>query len=341
LLEFLIVILYSTSMKMKQSMKISSSMRIFFIFHVCFSIAHVFVEGQGTKVGFYSSTCHNAESIVKSTVQSHFASDRTIAPALLRLFFHDCFINGCDGSILITGPSAEKNALTNLGLRGFDVIEDVKTKLEAACPGVVSCADILALSVRDAVVLTKGPSWSVPTGRRDGLVSSSSDAANLPTPSDSISVLKKKFSDKGLTAEELVILVGAHTIGQTDCQFFSYRLYNFTSTGDADPTINTAYLSDLQSQCPSGGDGSKRVALDKGSNATFDATFFSNVRDGNAALESDQRLWGDNSTKSFVQYYAGGTSFAAAFSKSMVKMSNIGVMTGTDGEIRKVCSAVN
>lgn len=62
-------------------------------------------------------------------------------------------MQGCDGSILITGPSAEKNALTNLGLRGFEVIEDVKTKVEAACPGVVSCADILALSVRDAVVL--------------------------------------------------------------------------------------------------------------------------------------------------------------------------------------------
>jgi len=62
-------------------------------------------------------------------------------------------LHGCDGSILITGPSLEKNALTNLGLRGFEVIEDVKSKVEAACPGVVSCADILTLSVHDAVVL--------------------------------------------------------------------------------------------------------------------------------------------------------------------------------------------
>lgn len=335
---------------MKQSMKTCSNInaiafRVFMLIYVCSSVAHVFGEAQGTRVGFYSYTCPSLEYLVKSTIQSHFASDQTIAPGLLRLFFHDCFINGCDGSILITGPSAEKNALTNLGLRGFEVIEDVKTKVEAACPGVVSCADILALSVRDAVVLTNGPSWSVPTGRRDGLLSSSSDAANLPTPSDSVTVLKQKFSDKGLTTEDLVILAGAHTIGKTDCQFFSYRLYNFTSTGDADPTINTAYLSDLQTQCPSGGDGSKRVDLDKGSSTTFDATFFSNVREGNAALESDQRLWGDNSTKPFVQNYAGGTfgvsSFNLAFTKSMVKMSNIGVKTGTNGEIRKVCSAFN
>ncbi|KAH9306190.1 hypothetical protein KI387_010594, partial [Taxus chinensis] len=208
---------------------------------------------------------------------------------------------GCDASILITGASTEKNSLTNLGLRGFDVVEDAKAKIEAACKGVVSCADILALAARDAVVLSKGPTWDVPTGRRDGLVSSSSDAANLPTPADSVSVQKQKFADKGLTAEDLVTLVGAHTIGQTDCQFFSYRLYNFTATGNADPSMSTTYLKEAQSLCPAGGDGSKRVALDKGSQMKFDESFFKNVRDGNAVLESDQRLWGDASTKTVVQ----------------------------------------
>lgn len=58
---------------------------------------------------------------------------------------------------------------------------------------------------------TNGPRWSVPTGRRDGLVSSSSDAALLPTPSDSVTVLKQKFSDKGLTTEDLVILTGENS----------------------------------------------------------------------------------------------------------------------------------
>ncbi|XP_057835303.2 peroxidase 25-like [Cryptomeria japonica] len=307
----------------------------------------VLVGAQGTKVGFYSSTCPKAESIVTSTVKTHFNADQTIAAGLLRLFFHDCFVQGCDASILITGPSAEKNSLTNLGLRGFEVVEDAKTQVEAACPGVVSCADILALASRDAVVLSKGPTWGVPTGRRDGLVSSSSDAANLPTPADSVTVQKQKFADKGLTTEDLVTLVGAHTIGQTDCQFFSYRLYNFTTTGNADPTISSSYLSQLQSLCPSGGDGSKRVALDKGSQLNFDDSFFKNVRDGNAVLESDQRLWGDASTKSVVQKYAGtirgvlGLRFDLAFAKAMVKLSNVGVKTGSDGEIRKVCSAFN
>ncbi|MCL7043510.1 hypothetical protein MKW94_001641 [Papaver nudicaule] len=306
------------------------------------------VQAQGDlKPDFYSTSCPKVASIVRSSVETHFKSDPTIAPALLRLHFHDCFIQGCDGSVLITGSSAERNALPNLGLRGFEVIDDAKKQLESECPGVVSCADILALAARDAVDLSDGPSWTVPTGRRDGRVSSSSEASNLPSPADAISVQRQKFAAKGLDDQDLVTLVGAHTIGQTDCLFFRYRLYNFTTTGNSDPTITQEFTNTLKTLCPANGDGTKRVALDNGSPSKFDVNFFKNVREGKGVLESDQRLWGDNATRAIVKKYAGtlrgllGIRFDIEFQKAMVKMSSIEVKTGTQGEIRKLCSKFN
>ncbi|KAL6006302.1 Peroxidase 25 [Asimina triloba] len=303
---------------------------------------------RGLKTGFYASTCPDSESIVRSTIEAHFHRDPTIAPALLRLHFHDCFVQGCDGSVLISGDSAERTAIQNLGLRGFEVVDDAKTKLEAQCPGIVSCADVLALAARDAVVLSDGPSWSVPTGRRDGRISSSKDTTSLPSPKEPIPVQRRKFADKGLNDHDLVTLVGAHTIGQADCLFFNYRLYNYTTTGNADPSIKQDYLGELRDWCPLDGDNSTRVALDQGSQTKFDISFFKNIRDGYGVIESDQRLWGDDATRRIVHKYAAGNvrgisgpRFENEFSKAMIKMGSIGVKTGTQGEIRNICSEIN
>lgn len=87
--------------------------------------------------------------------------------------------------------------------------------------------------------------------------------------------------------------------------------------------------------------------MDQDSQTKFDINFLKNVRDGNAVLESDQRLWGDEETRQIVKNYAGtfrgllGFRFNYEFSKAMVKMSGIEVKTGYQGEIRKVCSKIN
>ena len=134
---------------MESARLIQTSLLVFLLFSLSVSYVHC----QATRVGFYSKSCPRAESIVRSTVQAHFQSNPTVAPGLLRMHFHDCFVQGCDASLLIDGPNTEKTAGPNLGLRGYEVIDDAKTKLEAACPGVVSCADILALAARDSVIL--------------------------------------------------------------------------------------------------------------------------------------------------------------------------------------------
>jgi peroxidase len=49
-------------------------------------------NAQTLQKGFYSKTCPKAEDIVRSTVQKAFNNDARIAPRLLRLHFHDCFV---------------------------------------------------------------------------------------------------------------------------------------------------------------------------------------------------------------------------------------------------------
>lgn len=138
-----------------------------------------------------------------------------------------------------------------------------------------------------------------------------------------------------------VFAAGGHTIGTTSCQQFSYRLYN-TTNRVSDPSINETFLAQLQALCPQNGDGAKRVALDTSSQNKFNPSIFANLMNGRGILESDQILWTDAATRSFVQRFSGvGVNFNAEFAKSMIKMSNIGLMTGKQGEIRKVCSVIN
>lgn len=309
-------------------------------FLLFFGAAH----GQ-LQMGFYSDSCPGAEDMVTAAVQEAAASDATILPALVRLQFHDCFVRGCDASVLITGNGAEVNNNKHQGLRGLDVVDAAKAELEEQCPGVVSCADIVALAARDAIAMTNGPSFEVPTGRRDGLSSNVRDADVLPDVGDSIQVLRSKFAASGLNDRDLVLLTAAHTIGTTACFFVKDRLYSFPLPGGrtgSDPSIPAAFLSELKARCAPG-DFNTRVPLDRGSQGRFDDSILRNIRAGLVAIASDAALEASNATGALVGAYLGAASasFAQDFVGAMIKMGTIGAITGDAGEIRDVCSAFN
>ncbi|CAN6481796.1 unnamed protein product [Victoria cruziana] len=298
-------------------------------------------------LGFYDHACPQAESIIQGFVKEHIPNAPPMAAALLRLQFHDCFVRGCDASLLLDSTEsnkAEKDSEADVGMRGFDFIDAVKSKLEEACPGVVSCADIIALVARDAVVAIGGPYWEVPTGRRDGTVSLASEAlTNIPPPTPDFDVLKASFAIKNLDVKDLVILSGAHTIGITHCLFVSKRLYNFTGKGDEDPTLDRFYVANLkQHKCKTPADETTILEMDPGSFTTFDSHYYTNVVKRRGLFNSDWALLTDTTARRYIDGILDGSiDFFKEFGLSMEKMGRIEVKTGAEGEIRKICSVIN
>ncbi|XVE88143.1 hypothetical protein DITRI_Ditri19aG0044400 [Diplodiscus trichospermus] len=300
-------------------------------------------------VDYYAKSCPQVEQFIGSITSQQFKEAPVSAPATIRLFFHDCFVEGCDASILIaTKPGskmlAEKDAEDNKDLRseGFDTITRAKTLVESKCPGVVSCADILAIAARDFVHLAGGPYYPVKKGRWDGEVSMATRVPNnLPHANSTVDQLIKLFSSKGLTIQDLVVLSGAHTIGFSHCKHFVSRLYDYKGTKQPDPSIDPRLLKALKMSCPHVGGNADIVApFDVTTPFSFDHAYYANLESKLGLLASDQGLFLDPRTKPLVQSLGQDKAkFFQAFSAAMDKMGSIGVKRGRrHGEKRKDCS---
>ncbi|KAM7263195.1 hypothetical protein ACFE04_000878 [Oxalis oulophora] len=287
---------------------------------------------------FYSSSCPNALSIIKTATVAAVKTEARMGASLLRLHFHDCF--GCDASILLDDNSTftgEQNTGPNANsVRGYDVIDDIKSEVEAACPGVVSCADILAVAARDGVVALSGPSWTVQTGRRDSWTAVASDVlTNIPFPTFNLSQLLSSFSGKGFSAKEMVALSGAHTIGQARCTTFRDHIYN-------DTNIDSSYATSLKSNCPSVGGDDNLSPLDPITPKAFDVNYYINLMSKKGLFHSDQELYNGGSTDAQVKTYRNNAAtFRTDFASAMVKMGALSPLTGSSGQIRTSCGKVN
>ncbi|ONK62462.1 uncharacterized protein A4U43_C07F4100 [Asparagus officinalis] len=284
---------------------------VFFSFLILFSAS---IASAQLSSNFYATSCPNVLSTIKST--------------------------GCDGSVLLDDTSSftgEKTAGPNLNsLRGFDVIDTIKSNVEAICKQTVSCADIVAVAARDSVVALGGPSWTVQLGRRDSTTASLSTAnSDLPSPTSDLSTLISAFSKKGLSTTDMVTLSGAHTIGQARCTVFRTRVYN-------ESNIDPSFAKSLQSNCPSSGGDGNLAPLDLSTPNTFDNFYYKNLVNKKGVLHSDQQLFNGGSTNSQVNSYTSNSAtFFTDFAAAMVKMGNISPLTGSNGEIRTNCRKTN
>ncbi|XP_037471760.1 peroxidase 2-like [Triticum dicoccoides] len=289
---------------------------------------------------FYDTSCPNALATIKAGVTAAVQNEARMGASLVRLHFHDCFVDGCDGSVLLADTGSfigeQGAAPNNNSIRGMNVIDNIKTQVEAVCKQTVSCADILAVAARDSVVALGGPTWTVLLGRRDSTTASKTNAENdLPPPTFDLQNLTTLFGNKQLSMTDMVALSGAHTIGQSQCRFFRDRIYNETN-------IDTTFATSLRANCPRSGGDNSLAPLDNGTPNGFDNAYYTNLMSQKGLLHSDQVLFNgggaDNTVRSFS---SSAATFNNAFTTAMINMGNIAPKTGTQGQIRLVCSKVN
>ncbi|XP_072976107.1 peroxidase 2-like [Typha angustifolia] len=293
------------------------------------------------QVGFYGCKCPKVEEIVRNVVYKAVAKNPREGAGLIRLFFHDCFVRGCDASVLLdptrSNPTTEKTFPPNNSLEGFDVIDEAKAAVEHHCPGVVSCADIIAFAARDSAKFLGNISYAIPSGRRDGRVSTAAEALqSLPPPFFNLTQLKANFASKGLSVDDLVTLSGAHSVGDSHCSSFSSRL------SPQDPSMNPSFAALLRRKCPSTASSSPHVDQDIVTPNKLDNQYYKNVKAHKVLFTSDQTLLSSPQTAALVTSYATNpTAWEAKFGAAMVKLGYVGVLTGNRGEVRKTCRVVN
>lgn len=293
---------------------------------------------------YYDRICPKALPIIRSVVKQAIYREPRIGASLLRLHFHDCFVNGCDASVLLDDTPTfrgEKTAFPNINsIRGFEVVDQIKAAVTKACRrDVVSCADILAIAARDSVAILGGNQYwyQVLLGRRDARNASWIAAnANLPPPFFNFSQLITNFNSHGLNLKDLVVLSGGHTIGFAKCTSFRDRIFN-------DTNIDTTFAADLQKTCPRIG-GDDNLAPFDSTPIKVDTAYYTSLLYKKGLLHSDQELFkgdGSQSDNLVLKYSKDSYAFAKDFGVSMIKMGNLKPLTGKKGEIRCNCRKVN
>uniref|UniRef100_A0A453DJW5 Peroxidase n=4 Tax=Aegilops tauschii subsp. strangulata TaxID=200361 RepID=A0A453DJW5_AEGTS len=279
---------------------------------------------------FHAASCPQLDGIVWSSVEAALRQEVAVAAGMLRLYFHDCFPQGCDASILLNNTAARETALgPNLTIqpRAMQLIESIRARAHAVCGPVVSCADITLLATRDIIVISGGPWFNVPQGNLDSLApAAQAKVFDLPAPNTaSVATLVESFGTRGLgDVADLVALSGAHTIGRSQCGSFEDRSQR------ADDTFSRKLAANC-SKHPE-----RLQNLDVITPDLFDNAYYKALGFNQGVFTSDMALVKNKTTAPIVKRFAESKeAFFGQFARSMEKLARVPKPAGNVGEIRR------
>ncbi|XP_052173740.1 peroxidase 21-like [Diospyros lotus] len=301
-------------------------------------------EVELLQVDYYKESCPRAEEIIQEQVTQLYNKHGNTAVSWIRNLFHDCMVHSCDASLLLETTrdmASEKTSQRSFGMRNFKYINTIKKALENECPSTVSCADVVALSARDAFVLLGGPRIAMKTGRKDSRQSFAEMVDDMiPNHNDSIPLILSRFQAVGIDVEGTVALLGAHSVGRVHCVNLVGRLYP-----SVDPTLDPLYANYLKRRCPSPVPNPKAVEYarnDRDTPMVLDNMYYKHLLEHKGLLLVDQQLASDPLTSPFVEKMAGDNGyFLEQFSGALLRLSENNPVGGEEGEIRKDCGHVN
>ncbi|KAF4372582.1 hypothetical protein F8388_027255 [Cannabis sativa] len=159
--------------------------------------------------------------------------------------------------------------------------------------------------------------------------------ANIPGPGISLNKLLHIFTSHGMTIEESVSMLGAHTLGVGHCLNIASRLYD----GNPEDQMNLGFEAHLKWKCPT------RVPLTNltfvpidSTPIAFDNQYFKDLLMGKALFGIDSTIARDPLTNPIVTRFATDQDyFFKVFSSAFVKLSSTKVLTAKEGEVRRQC----
>ncbi|CAI9116483.1 OLC1v1017643C1 [Oldenlandia corymbosa var. corymbosa] len=327
----------------------SASFLLFFLFtsSILLQFSFPVIKAQnyppladGLSWDFYKESCSDLESYIRDHLKKVFQQDTKVAPSLLHLQFQDCFgQGGCQGKVLLDKSRS--------GTATFQIIEDLREIVHSKCGRIVSCADIVTLAARESVYLSGGPQYSVPLGRKDAVPSKTMDNLSFSATKHGTSpklhaaitnadTLLEQFGEKDLDAVDAVSLLGGHTFGRSHCNSFTDRLYP-----TQDPLLENSYANHLKKICTTSNAANLSV-LDVRTPNIFDNKYYVNLLRHQGLLAIDQDLYTDRRTKPIVTGFAYDVNlFFDSFVHAVVKLSQMNVLTGSQGVIRANCLAAD